>query len=211
MIRCAVFDFDGTLVLSNAIKRDGFFAVAAGYPDGAAAMNRLLANPPGDRFAIMAAFAALHGANAGELAEQYGAWCEARILAYPERAGATACLMDLRQRGISPWINSATPEAPLRAVVARRYPTGTFAGVLGGHGRKADNLRAILAAENIAATEMLMIGDGVDDRDGARAVGCAFVGLTDGSLAAAPAPGPLLTDLAALGAWLDAAESARRD
>ncbi len=203
MIRCVVFDFDGTLVLSNAIKRDGFFAVAGGYPGGAAAMEGVLADPPGDRFAIMAAFAARFGADAGDLAEAYGAWCEARILTCPERPGASACLADLRARGIPAWINNATPEAPLRAVVARRYPPGSFAGVLGGHGRKEPNLRAILATTGLAAPEMLMVGDGADDRAGAQGVGCRFVGLTDGSLARQPDAGDLLADLADLTARID--------
>ncbi len=204
MIRCVVFDFDGTLVLSNAIKRDGFFAVANGFPGGAAEMERLLADPPGDRFAIMAAFAARHGADAGDLAEAYGAWCETRILACPERRGADACLAELRRRGIPAWINSATPEAPLRAVVARRYPPDSFAGVLGGHASKEPNLRAILAAAACAPAEMLMVGDGADDRAGARAVGCAFVGLTDGSLARCPDAEDLLDDLSGIAARIDA-------
>ena len=81
MIRCAVFDFDGTLVMSNDIKREGFFAVTAEIAGGRAAMEALLADPPGDRYAIFAAFAARFGLDAGELAEAYGAWCEAAILA----------------------------------------------------------------------------------------------------------------------------------
>jgi phosphoglycolate phosphatase-like HAD superfamily hydrolase len=204
MIRCVAFDFDGTLVLSNAIKREGFFAVAGKFPGGMARMERLLAAPPGDRFAIMAAFAADFGADAGDLAEAYGAWCEARILVCPERPGAAACLAELRARGIPAWINSATPEAPLRAVVARRYPPGSFAGVRGGHASKVPNLRAILAAAGCAPAEMLMVGDGADDRDAARTVGCAFVGLTDGSLAQRPDAGDLLADLSGLAARIDA-------
>jgi len=202
MIRCAVFDFDGTLVHSNEIKREGFFAVAGAFPGGAEVMEALLADPPGDRFAIFAAFAARFGEDAGELAEQYGAWCEARILACPERAGASALLAHMRNLGISIWINSATPEAPLRAVVARRYPSGTFDGVRGGHGRKVANLRAILSAVGCAPAELLMIGDGADDRAAAREVDCAFAGVAEGSLAAAADAGPLLTDLSALAACL---------
>ncbi len=195
MIRCVVFDFDGTLVMSNAIKRDGFFAVTAGIAGGAEAMTALLADPPGDRFAIFAAFSARFGLDAGEMAEAYGAWCEAAILEAPERPGATEALAILRREGIRIWINSATPEAPLRAIVKRRYPPGSFDGILGGHARKLANLKAVMSAEGLRADEILMVGDGVDDKLGAAEAGCGFVGLDQGTLAQSPNPGPMLTDL----------------
>lgn len=195
MIRCVVFDFDGTLVMSNAIKREGFFAVTAGVEGGRAAMEALLADPPGDRYAIFAAFAARFGLDAGELAESYGAWCEAEILAAPERPGASDLLARLTRDGLRLWINSATPEAPLRGVVKRRYPPGTFDGVLGGHARKVPNLRAVMRAEGLAPEEILMVGDGFDDRDAAAEIGCRFAGLDRGTLAARPDCGRLTADL----------------
>lgn len=195
MIRCVVFDFDGTLVMSNAIKRDGFFAVTAEIAGGADAMTALLAAPPGDRFAIFAAFSARFGQDAGEMAEAYGAWCEAAILEAPERTRATEALAALRQRGLRIWINSATPEAPLRAIVKRRYPPGSFDGVLGGHNRKVANLRAVMSAEGLTPDEILMVGDGIDDKLGAAEIGCRFVGLTEGTLSLSPDPGPMIADL----------------
>lgn len=195
MIRCVVFDFDGTLVMSNAIKREGFFAVTADIAGGADAMTALLADPPGDRFAIFAAFSARFGQDAGEMAEAYGAWCEAAILAAPERSGAGVALAALRRQGLKIWINSATPEAPLRAIVKRRYPPGSFDGILGGHNRKVANLRAVMSAEGLAANEILMVGDGIDDKLGAAEAGCAFVGLDQGTLSLSPEPGPMIADL----------------
>jgi len=198
MIRCAVFDFDGTLVLSNAIKRAGFFAVTADFPDSAAAMARLLADPPGDRFAIFGAFAAQYGADAEELCGDYGAWCETKILACPERGGATAILEELRRRNLRIYVNSATPEEPLKALVARRYAPSTFDGVLGGHRAKLANLVAIAAAEGLRPDNILMIGDGIDDKAAATAFGCGFAGVADGTLAATVSPGPLISDLMGL-------------
>jgi phosphoglycolate phosphatase-like HAD superfamily hydrolase len=195
MIRCVVFDFDGTLVMSNAIKRDGFFAVTAEIAGGTEAMTALLAAPPGDRFAVFAAFSARFGLDAGEMAEAYGAWCEAAILVAPERPGATEALAALRRDGIRIWINSATPEAPLRAIVKRRYPAGSFDGILGGHARKVANLRAVMSAEGLAPDEILMVGDGIDDKQGAAEAGCRFIGLNQGTLAASPDPGPMIADL----------------
>ncbi|MBN2752922.1 MAG: haloacid dehalogenase-like hydrolase [Rhodospirillaceae bacterium] len=198
MIRCVVFDFDGTLVLSNAIKRDGFFAVAADFPGGTETMEALLASPPGDRFAIFRAFAASYGAKPDDLASQYGAWCEDKILACPERPGATELLAYLQQQGLPVYINSATPQAPLQSVVAKRYGKGAFTGVLGGHGCKVRNLNTILNIENLSPKDLLMVGDGRDDHDAATEISCNFVGIAGGTLAATTNHTPLISILSEL-------------
>ncbi len=167
MIRCVVFDFDGTLVLSNEIKRDGFFAIAKGFPGGIDAMSVLLKESPGDRFAIFRNFATLFDADAGALTARYTVWCEERIASCPERVGASAVLETLRQRAVKIYANSATPEEALRAVIKRRYAADLFDGVMGGYGSKVENLKAILATESLNPGEMMMIGDGTDDRDAA--------------------------------------------
>lgn len=193
MIRCVVFDFDGTLVLSNDIKREGFFAVVAERPRGLEGMARILANPPGDRYAIFRRFAEEAGDDPCELAVRYSSWCEERILVCPERPGASLALAELRRAGISVHVNSATPAAPLRSVVLRRYGVGSFDGVHGGHGAKRENLEAILRREQLLPSSLAMVGDGIDDRDAALGVGCHFVGVGGGTLAAA-APDEQLID-----------------
>ena len=201
-IRCVVFDFDGTLVMSNAIKRDGFFAVAKDFPNGELSMEGILANPPGDRYAIMNAFGKKYEADPVDLVEAYARWCEEKILMCPERIGAGKTLTALREKGLSIWINSATPQAPLREVVGKRYPAGTFDGVLGGHGMKVENLQKVMQTENLPPDQVLMVGDGFDDRDGAAAIGCHFIGLTEGTLAASNNPGEMISDLTEILRWL---------
>lgn len=198
MIRCVVFDFDGTLLLSNEIKREGFFAAVAGYPDGLERMARILAHPPGDRYAIFRSFAQEVGGDANELAIKYSNWCEERILTCPERPGAALALAQLRRVGIKVHVNSATPTAPLRSVVLRRYGAASFNGVHGGHGAKLANLEAILRQEQLPPSSLAMVGDGIDDRDAALAVGCRFVGVGGGTLAAAAPDEDLLDTLESL-------------
>jgi len=195
MIRCVVFDFDGTLVLSNDIKREGFFASVSECPGGAERMARILARPPGDRYAIFRRFAEEAGGDANELAARYGHWCEERILVSPERFGASVALAQLRRAGISVHVNSATPTAPLRSLVLRRYGEASFDGVHGGHGNKRENLEAILRTEQLLPSSLAMVGDGIDDRDAALAVGCQFVGVGGGTLAAIAPDGDLLDSL----------------
>jgi phosphoglycolate phosphatase len=203
MIRAVVFDFDGTLVLSNEIKRDGFFFVADRFRGGTQTMAAILADPPGDRFAICSAFAVVHGADAADLAECYSSWCEERIIVCPERPGAASMLARLQQCALGLYVNSATPEIFLRRVVSRRYPPGTFRDILGGHGAKVANLSLILAHEDIDPQEMLMVGDGIDDRDASIEIGCAFAGVAGGTLAAAVPGQMLINDLGEIDVLLE--------
>jgi phosphoglycolate phosphatase len=198
MIRCVVFDFDGTLLLSNDIKREGFFAAVAEQPGGVERMARILASPPGDRYAIFRRFADEAGDDPGELAVRYSSWCEERILVCPERSGASLALAELRRAGIRVHVNSATPTIPLRSVVLRRYGEGRFDGVHGGHGAKRENLEAILRQEQLVPSSLAMVGDGIDDREAALAVGCQFIGIGGGTLAATAPAEELLDSLECL-------------
>lgn len=198
MIRAVVFDFDGTLVLSNGIKRDGFFAIAADFPGGSEFIAGILANLPGDRYAIFSAFAERYSADGLALVSRYSDWCEDRIVHCPERTGAAALLNTLKRSHASVYVISATPPVPLRAIVKRRYPPDTFDGVFGGHGGKVRNLRAVLSGARLEAQEILVVGDGIDDYRAALTVGCAFAGVAGGTLAEAALSVPLLSDLTKL-------------
>lgn len=184
MIRCVVFDFDGTLVLSNRIKRDTFIDIAADFPHGPAAMTGILQRAPGDRVAILTEFAAASGAadRAAELIERYTTLCEQRIVVCPERAGASETLAALRQRRARLHVNSSTPADALQRVITARYPAGTFDGVHGGYGCKLSNLRALANGDRTKASDVVMIGDGVDDLIAAREFGCRFIGVAGGTL-----------------------------
>jgi phosphoglycolate phosphatase-like HAD superfamily hydrolase len=196
VIRAVVFDFDGTLVLSNAIKEDSFYAVAAVFPGGREYMQTILSATPGDRSAIWRRFASDFGIaqQAGELVDRYTAQCQTRITACPERTGASAMLQTLRARGLRLYVNSSTPTEPLLAITAARFPAATFDEVLGGHGRKLENLCCIAEGARLDPGAIVMVGDGVDDLEAAREFGCHFVGVSGGSLAAA-CSGSLIDDL----------------
>ena len=111
MIRCVVFDFDGTLVHSNRIKRDAFLEVAGAFPDGAALMERVLREAAGrDRYWVFGRFVQSlpHPADEAELAARYTRVCQERIAAAPEVAGAGSALTQLRREGKRLFLSSAT-------------------------------------------------------------------------------------------------------
>jgi phosphoglycolate phosphatase len=197
VIRCVVFDFDGTLLLSNDIKRDGFLLIARDVADGPAIMDEVLRQPPGDRVQILTRFAMLVGMleRVDEWVERYSSWCEQRLLVCPERAGASALLRQLRVSGISIHVNSATPTTTLVPIANRRFLPGTFDGVWGGHGRKASNLEAIAESAGLRGCEVVMVGDGLDDYQASDLFGCHFIGVAGGGLSESVASGVLVDDL----------------
>jgi phosphoglycolate phosphatase-like HAD superfamily hydrolase len=189
-IRCVVFDFDGTLVDSNKIKSEAFFAVTGGEVGEVALLKEILAAPkPGTRYEIFGELARrIHGDGTLALqrskswAEAYSAHCEEAIVTAREIEGAEDCLNALHRAGLDLYINSATPEADLGRVVARRELSKFFNGVYGTPATKAENLARAMADACCTKDEMVLVGDGALDREGAAAFGCGYVAIGEGGL-----------------------------
>jgi phosphoglycolate phosphatase-like HAD superfamily hydrolase len=187
VIRCVGFDFDGTLVDSNAIKRQAFFDVLAHVdPDGETVAHVLDVVQPGDRFDIMRELAqrlgdrdtgaAAGGASelATDWADAYTRRCEEAVSKCPEIPGTAAALDWLAARRLPLYVNSATPETPLKRVLDLRSLTPHFRLCLGRPADKCENLATICADARVAPRELLFVGDGEDDRSAALEFGCRF-------------------------------------
>jgi len=188
MIQCVAFDFDGTLVDSNEIKRRSFFEVVAEHdPDGAIATEVLDEIRPGDRYAVTREMARILGERgmipaeadrktlADAWAADYGRRCEEAVSRCPEIPGAGAALSWLDDRGIACYINSATPEKSLQRTVEGRAMGRRFQRVLGAPASKLANLERIREHASCTKGALLMVGDGDDDRSAAADFGCPFV------------------------------------
>jgi phosphoglycolate phosphatase-like HAD superfamily hydrolase len=216
-LRAVAFDFDGTLVDSNAAKRQAYFEAARpADPSGGLVAQVLDEHPRGDRHEVMralaerAAAAGLLGpreveAAAADLVAAYTAIVEAAQAERPETRGATFALAALAP-AIALYVNSATPADSLRRAVARRGWLRHFRDVLGRPADKAANLRSILAREGLPPDEVAMVGDQQCDLEAARVVGCAFVAVASDA-SDFQDPVALLTDLATLPAALEGLRS----
>jgi phosphoglycolate phosphatase len=214
MIRVVVFDFDGTLVDSNAIKREGFFRLAARYPEGVATMASVMGTA-GDRRSILSAFAARMAAegvrlNAAELVASYGAGVDAAVAAAPEIRGASNLLASLRQTGLTLHLSSATPTASLLAILKARGWTALFSGIHGAPNSKIETLRKICEVESAKGEQIVVLGDGIDDARAAELVGAQFIAVGSGSYAATNPDVPMLS-LPAVGAHLLALKALASD
>lgn len=176
-IKLFVFDFDGTLVQSNAIKRSTFYDVSVDITGASEALDELFRTASHlDRHGVFRALAErLGGLDADGLAEAYTALCEARIAAAPEVPGAGRLLARLRDKGRRAVVNSSTPLAALRRCVPR-CAFGSFVDAIYGEPPgKLDNLRAAMGASGAAPEDTVVIGDGEGDRGSAAEAGCAFI------------------------------------
>ena len=185
MLKCIVFDFDGTLVLSNDIKRRGFYVATQEIPDSQAIVGKLLESINGDRNEILLQFSSLTNAEPCKLIKKYNSWVAAQILRAPSRTGSDKLLLRLKQLNLKLYINSATPIGNLRPIIRQRYEKNLFSGVFGNFGDKSLNLDLIMKAERCSAKQVVVIGDGVDDYEAAERTGCHWFAVESASLQAA--------------------------
>lgn len=194
MIKCIVFDFDGTLVPSNEVKKTAYFRVFQDYPRAPAVIEKILEDMQAHdrnqiiRRIMMELDLSRNSPEAIDAAvkryvEAYGAFCESAIKELQENAGATDCLRYFSGR-FTLYINSMTPAESLERLVEARAWHHYFKKTLGSRCSKLNNLRAILKEENIQTHQLLFIGDGKQDLEAARMAGCHFLGFsnTDGEL-----------------------------
>lgn len=196
MIRCVVFDFDGTLVDSNYIKHSTFFEVAAHFVNGREVMSRIMDAPdPGTRHEVFDKFVAQIETNpdsraqlGADLAKRYSELCHREVSCAPEIPGVSKILRKLASTGIRMFISSATPNEPLIDLVQARGLKDFMDGVFGAPESKVGHISQIRKLMSLSPREIMYVGDSEVDQQAAEAAQCCFVGLqiTEGRFAAQP-------------------------
>ncbi len=183
MIRAIAFDFDGTLVDSNPIKKSAFYEVVADIPGAARALGQILKSPEsGARHDVFRALdARLRPANINPeaLVRAYGAKCEAGILNILDQSRITAFLDALKSKGYALFLVSATPQVDLASILKKTPLANRFEAILGGPRPKTEILADIARRHSWNMQQMIMVGDGESDCRAAATVGCRFVGVGD--------------------------------
>jgi phosphoglycolate phosphatase-like HAD superfamily hydrolase len=173
------FDFDGTLVDSNTVKRNFFLEYFSNYSGGLEFIVRVLGGPEVmDRYQIFELFVDEFGYSKNDfdvICAEFNAGLGQRVAGAPLMVGVNACLNYLHQNGHRIFINSATPETELVEIVRSRPEFDNIELVLGRPKSKAENIRKIMDICQLRADQITVVGDGEDDRVGASEMGCMFV------------------------------------
>jgi len=184
MIKCVVFDFDGTLIESNEIKRRTFYEVTKNLVDADILLDKILSYPDsGDRYDIFDTLIIELKldrevfVSASKLSDSYTKICEYEISRAPEIKGAVKTIKELRSLGVKIFISSATPEITLQKIIDMRGWKDMINMALGSPDSKIDHLQTILTKNKYSISEVVYVGDSEIDRDAALLVGCRFVGI----------------------------------
>ena len=184
MIKCVVFDFDGTLVESNEIKRRAFYEVTKDIIGADSILDKLFSMPDsGDRYSIFNALIRnlkkphKSAISAICLSDLYTKKCERKIYNAPEILGALKTLKELKRRKVKVFLSSATPIDTLQRIIDMRGWNELFDGVMGSPDSKKDHLKSILLLSDYSLSEVAYIGDNEVDQKAALSIGCKFIGV----------------------------------
>lgn len=177
-VKAVCFDFDGTILDSNSIKAREVQRLGEKLPGSNQMIRQLQAKqPPLDRREIIEQIGVTYNLSEHQkqqMISDLSARLHKAVVKCKFMPGAEACIRSLREQSIPIYLNSATPEDKLQKIVEDLNLTKTFSLVLGRPANKEQNIRTVLAHAEVAAENLLMVGDGADDQQSAHTIGCNF-------------------------------------
>ena len=183
-----VFDFDGTLVDSNAIKRQAFDRCFSEFPDRLEEIRRYCYGfnhtPRWEKFRHV--YTEILGLPytpeiEREMHRRYEEATTLQVIRAPEIPGAGNFLEAARSRHPLALVSS-TPDPILRTILKARGWSRLFHVVQGAPVRKADWLAGYLRQEHHAPGNVVFFGDALEDAASAKQAGCLFCGIANEEL-----------------------------
>lgn len=205
MFRAIIFDFDGVILESVAIKGRAFRDLVPRDPALQDRVERYHLEHMGmsryQKFAWIyreLLHRPLPATEMAELDRRFGAAIASQMRTCPFVPGAREFLR-ARAGRVPMFVVSGAPELELRGIVEDRGLTPFFEAVYGCPPEKAQTLTRIGRELDAASADLLFIGDGQTDADAARSAGVTFVArVTTGGDTFGDLPAMRVADLAEL-------------
>ncbi len=184
LLQAVLFDFDGVLVDSNAVKVDAFQALFADYDKPTVArivayhiqhggISRVEKIEHAYRHIINQP---LSDEELARLATAYSELVVDKVIAVPWIDGAKEFLDSAR--GTLPlFVISGTPEKELQYILEQRGMRWYFQQVLGSPIKKPEHIRNILNSYRLTPQNCVFVGDALTDYNAARQTGLHFIGI----------------------------------
>ncbi len=161
-----IFDFDGTLVLSNEIKRETYFEVARNLLGHTDNLEKCISQTNGDRRQVFTNFLNENKCSFNKLnllVERYTTVVEEKIMKLNLVDGVENLLSLATKKRIDCYVNTATPIDAINRILIKKKLRKYFIEIYGNYGEKDNNLKKIIAKYTYANKNYLIVGDGIDD------------------------------------------------
>ena len=186
MIDCVIFDFDGTIVASNEIKKNTFYEVTKHLSGSSQELDNIFSSPNyGDRYSIMNQLVKNlkieneEGISAHQLAKSYSDICDHKVSHAKEINGAIKAINELKKLKIKVFISSATPKLALINIISARGWERLFDEIFGSPQSKNEHVQIIISKYQVSNKYTVYVGDSEIDRITASSNGCQFIGVGD--------------------------------
>lgn len=202
ILNAVIFDFDGVLVDSVAVKTESFAALYEDY--GSDVQRRVvdyhLQNKGISREKKFVYYQQeLIGGNTDEetltsLAKKFADLVKHRVITCDEIAGSGAVLRWFDKK-VPMYVASGTPELELKEIISARGLDRYFQEICGSPKSKIDILATIIASGNYDRSRCVMVGDARTDFAAAEENKCRFIGVGSEAEMEFPANTVVLPDL----------------
>jgi len=185
-IKAVVLDLDGVILKSNQIKAEAFRVLFKDYPIYGDAIVRLHYQRGGmaRHEKLNTIVTTILGETSDSerlirLSDRYKEIVKEQMLNCELDDGAFDFIKNASSHyGL--FIASGTPEEELKDLICNRGLNHLFSGVFGSPRGKGDILKDILTMNNLLPSNVVFIGDSIDDYIGAQQSGVEFIGVVNG-------------------------------
>ncbi len=183
-LQAVLFDFDGVIVDSNAVKTEAFRSLFENYDQAIVAeiidyhrQHGGISRVEKIRYAHQHIIKHhLSDEELKALAAAYSELVMEKVIAIEWIDGAKDFL-DKKRNNLPMFVISGTPEDELQCIIERRKMTGYFQKVLGSPIKKPDHVRHILREYRFNPECCVFVGDALTDLNAANETGLHFIGV----------------------------------